>query len=141
MKTDYIIVIPIILALTILNIVYLYTTDNFDNFDIFTPTWINTPFIRILSILFLLLITYIIVFFITRDRLVSILFSIILVLFLGITDNVEQSRVVEMFILATIILVLLLIALTYKRRYITALPIILYSYVYISIVYIKNNYI
>ena len=141
MKTDYIIVIPIILTLAILNITYLYTTDNFDNFDIFTPTWINTSFIRILSVLFLVLITYITVLFVSRDIFITIVFTIIMFLFLGITDNIDHSRVVEMFILATIILILLLLSLLYNRKYITALPIILYGYIYISIVYIKNNYI
>lgn len=141
MKTDYIIVIPIILTLAILNITYLYTTDNFDNFDIFTPTWINTSFIRFLSVLFLVLITYITVLFVSRDILITIVFTIIMFLFLGITDNIDHSRVVEMFILATIILILLLLSLLYNRKYITALPIILYGYIYISIVYIKNNYI
>jgi len=141
MKTDYIIVIPIILALSLLNLIYLYTTDNFDDFDIFTPNWINIPFVRILSVLFILLITYIIVVYMKRDNFTSILFSIILVLFLGITDNIEHSRVVEMFILATIILLLLLISFLTNRNYIIALPVILYCYIYMSIVYIKNNYI
>lgn len=141
MKTDYIIVVPIVLTITILNIVYLYTTDNFNNFDIFIPTWISITLLRIISVLFLLFITYIILFFIQKDNIIPILFSIILVLFLGITDSVEHSRVIEMFIMATIILILLLLSLLYKRYYVTGIPIILYTYIYISIVYIKNNYI
>jgi len=141
MKTDYIIVLPIILTLTLLNIIYFYTTDNFDNFDIFTPNWIDMTFLRILTVIFILLIAFIITVFIKKDENIVILFTIIMILFLGITDNIEHSQVVEMFIISTIVLLLLSIILIYNRSYIVALPLIIYIYIYISIVYIKNNYI